>query len=661
MVDINKLRPMANAIRMLTVDAVEAAKSGHPGLPMGAADIVTTLFVHHVRVDPAHPDWPDRDRFVLSAGHGSMLLYALYHLLGYEDFPIGALRRFRQLGSVAAGHPEYGHGRGIETTTGPLGQGLATAVGMALGERIMNAEFGDEVVNHRTFVLASDGDLMEGVSHEAASIAGHLKLHKLTIIYDDNEISIDGPTSLSESGDAVARFQAAGWAAERIDGHDASEIDAALARAAVSDKPTLIAARTTIGYGSPNRKATAGVHGAPLGAAEAAATRAELGWTAEPFDVPAEVRDAWRIAGLRDAHARRDWQARYDALDSDLRAEFDRRLAGDLPSELAPALASLRTQLTAEKPTLATRKASQRVLNAVNSVVPETVGGSADLTGSNNTKTDHLAPIGPGSYGGRYVHWGIREHAMAAAMNGLALHGGLIPYAGTFLTFSDYARPAIRLAALMGVRVIYVMTHDSIGLGEDGPTHQPVEHLAALRAMPGLVVIRPADALETTDAWEIALERRGPTLIALTRQNLSMIPRVEGEGNRVRRGAYKVRTTQKQAAVTLFASGSEVEIAMDAARKLETMSILAEVVSVPSMELFAQEDPDYRAAVIGDAALKVGIEAAVRQGWDALIGHDGLFVGMTGFGASAPYQELYEHFGITATRVVEAVRERLGF
>ncbi len=660
MVDAEKLKPMANAIRMLAVDAVEAANSGHPGLPMGAADIVTTLFVHHINVDPAHPEWPNRDRFVLSAGHGSMLLYALYHLLGFEDFPIDELKRFRQLGSRTAGHPEYGHGRGIETTTGPLGQGLATAVGMALGERILNAEYGDDIVDHRTFVLASDGDLMEGISHEAISLAGHLKLNKLTVIFDDNGISIDGPTSLSESGDVIQRFEAAGWAAERIDGHDAAAIDAALKRAAISDKPTLIAAKTQIGFGSPNKANSSKAHGSPLGAAEVAATREALGWTAAPFEVPEEIRDSWRIAGLRAAQSHREWRQHFDAMDAEERATFERRKRGDLPGEFAPAMAALREQLKEERPALATRKSSERILNTVNSLLPETVGGSADLTGSVNTKTDQLAGIEPGAYGGRYVHYGIREHGMAAAMNGMALEGGLIPYAGTFLTFSDYCRPAIRLSALMGLRVVYVMTHDSIGLGEDGPTHQPVEHLAALRAIPNLVTLRPCDIVETADAWEIALTHDGPTVLVLTRQNLPTLSVEPGGENRSKRGAYKIREAEDTPLATLFATGSEVEIAVDAATQLTGLGIPTDVVSVPSMDLFEEADDDYRSAIIGEAPVKVAIEAAVRFGWDQIIGRDGVFIGMKGFGASGPYKELYEHFGITPSAVVAAVRERLG-
>ncbi|ORE96563.1 transketolase [Stappia sp. 22II-S9-Z10] len=659
MVDVDKLKPMANALRMLSIDAVEAAKSGHPGLPMGAADLVTALFSRHIRIDPADPDWANRDRFVLSAGHGSMLLYSLYHLLGYEDFPIEELKRFRQLGAKTAGHPEYGHGKGIETTTGPLGQGLATAVGMALGERLLNAQFGDEIVDHRTFVLASDGDLMEGISHEAIALAGHMRLKKLTVIYDDNEISIDGPTSIAETGDVIRRFEAAGWRAERIDGHDFNAIDAALTRAAQADKPTLIAARTVIGYGSPNKAGTAGVHGSPLGTAEAAATRSQLGWNAGPFEVPEDVRDNWRITGLKSAQAHREWRTRYDAMDAEARAEFDRRLRGDMPSEFAPAMVRLRTQLLSEKPAMATRKASERALNTVNAVLPETVGGSADLTGSNNTKTDHVAPIAPGDFAGRYVHWGVREHGMAAAMNGLALHGGLLPYGGTFLCFSDYSRPAIRLAALMGIRVVHVMTHDSIGLGEDGPTHQPVEHLAALRAIPNLLVLRPADAVETAEAWEIACEYQGPSVLVLTRQNLPVLSPGPATQNRSRRGAYKVVTAPK-AEVTLYASGSELEIAVEAARMLSGEGIAADVVSVPCFELFFEQDEEYIDSIIGGATAKVAVEAAIRQGWDAFVGRKGGFVGMTGFGASGPYKELYEHFGITAKAVADEAKALLG-
>ncbi|MDQ0316983.1 transketolase [Amorphus orientalis] len=660
MIDLDKHKAMANAIRVLAIDAVEAAKSGHPGMPMGTADIATVLFSSVIKVDPSLPDWPDRDRFVLSAGHGSMLLYSVLHLLGYEDFSTEELKRFRQLGARTAGHPEYGHGAGIETTTGPLGQGISTAVGMALAERMMNARYGDDLVDHRTYVIASDGDLMEGISHEAISLAGHLRLNRLIVLYDDNQISIDGPLDLSESGDALKRFEAAGWNASRIDGHNASDILAALEAAKTSDKPTLIACRTTIGYGSPNKAGTSASHGSPLGAAEAAAARDALDWHAEPFEIPADVRDAWRIAGLRSGHARKAWEKKYQSLHPDERAEFDRQIRGDLPPSFSAAMEKLRGEIGRERPTLATRKASENVLAAVNAEIPETVGGSADLTGSNNTKTKDLEVLTADNYGGRYIHWGVREQGMAAAMNGMALHGGLIPYGGTFLVFTDYCRPAIRLAALMGVRVVYVMTHDSIGLGEDGPTHQPVEHLAALRAMPNLVVLRPADALETAEAWEIALERKeGPTLLALTRQNCPAVRGEESHGNRSKRGAYEVAASGEPAVVSLFATGSEVGLAVKAKGLLDMEGIPTRVVSVPSFELFERQSADYRGEVIGDASIKVGIEAAVRMGWDRLIGTDGIFVGMTGFGASAPYEELYEHFGITPEAVVALVKARM--
>jgi len=661
MIDLDKHTAMANAIRVLAIDAVEAAKSGHPGMPMGAADVATVLFSSVIKVDPSQPDWPDRDRFVLSAGHGSMLLYSVLHLLGYEDFPTEELKRFRQLGSRAAGHPEFGHGAGIETTTGPLGQGLSTAVGMALAERLMNARFGDELVDHFTYVLASDGDLMEGISHEAISIAGHLKLNKLIVLYDDNGISIDGKLDLSESGDALKRFEAAGWAAVRIDGHSPEDVQAALVAAQASDRPTLIACRTVIGFGSPNKAGTSASHGSPLGAAEAAATRDGFDWKAEPFDIPADVRDAWRIAGLRSGSARKEWEKHYQALDPELRADFDRRIRGDLPAGFSEAMSALRATIASDRPTMATRKASEMVLETVNAEVPETVGGSADLTGSNNTKTKSMGVISAGHFGGRYVHWGVREHGMAAAMNGMALHGGVIPYGGTFLVFSDYCRPAIRLAALMGVRSIYVMTHDSIGLGEDGPTHQPVEHLAALRAIPNLVVLRPADAMETAEAWEIALERSsGPTLLALTRQNCEPLRLEDTHGNLSKRGAYELAEANGEAAVSLFATGPEVGIAVRAKSLLDMEGIATRVVSVPSFELFERQSADYRQETIGTAPVKVGIEAAVRMGWDRLIGSDGAFIGMSGFGASAPYEELYQHFGITAEAVVAEVKARLG-
>ncbi len=651
---------MANAIRFLSMDAVEKANSGHPGLPMGAADIATVLYTRFLKHDPHNPHWADRDRFVLSAGHGSMLLYSLLYLTGYEDIGIEEIKNFRQLGSPTAGHPEYGHAAGIETTTGPLGQGFANAVGMALAERIMNAHYGDALVDHRTYVLAGDGCLMEGVSQEALSLAGHLKLSKLIVIWDDNNISIDGPVSLSDSTDQLARFAASGWNTLSCDGHDPEAIARALEVAQASDRPTLIAAKTTIGFGAPGKAGTNKVHGSPLGADEIAATRKALGWDYKPFEVPSDVLDAWRLAGLNSARKRKEWEGRLGKVDKETRAEFERRMSGELPSGFDAAIADYKKKLVADKPKVATRKSSEMALEVINGVVPETIGGSADLSGSNNTKTSQTKPIAPGSYGGRYVHYGIREHGMASAMNGMALHGGVIPYSGTFLVFSDYARPAMRLASLMGIRSIFVMTHDSIGLGEDGPTHQPVEQLAALRAIPNHLVFRPADATEAAECWQAALEsRKAPSTIALTRQNLPAV-RTEFESeNLSARGAYELMAADGDAAVTIFATGSEVEIALGARTLLQAHGHPTRVVSVPCFELFDAQPDSYQDAVIGDAPIRVAVEAGIRQGWDRFIGSDGLFVGMHGFGASGPYEALYKHFGITAQAVAEAAEKRL--
>ena len=651
---------MATAIRVLAMDAVEKAKSGHPGLPMGVADIATVLFAKHLKFDAADPHWPDRDRFVLSAGHGSMLLYSLLYLTGYADMPLDELKRFRQLGSKTAGHPEYGHAAGIETTTGPLGQGLGNAVGMAIAERLLNAQFGDALVDHRTYVLASDGDLMEGISHEAIALAGHLKLNRLIVIFDDNSVTIDGPISLSDSTDQVKRVEASGWRATRIDGHDPAAIDRALTEAKTSDRPVLIAAKTVIGKGAPKKAGTASSHGSPLGAEEIAGARAAYGWTHEPFVVPREIVDAWRIVGARGKDGREAWGKRLAGADASLRREFERRIAAKLPPTLDEAILTLKRGYAENPVTVATRKASELALDAINAALPETVGGSADLTPSNNTKSKGLDDVAPGKWSGRYIHFGIREHGMAAAMNGMALHGGLIPYGGTFLIFSDYCRPAIRLAALMGTGVVFVMTHDSIGLGEDGPTHQPVEQLAALRAIPNLRVYRPADAVETAECWQLALHARDrPSLIALTRQNLAPARLAYAEENLCSRGAYEVAPAAGEAAVSLFATGSEVGIAIEAKRLLGERGIAARVVSVPCFDRFFEQDESYRTATIGSASVRVGIEAAVRQGWDPIIGTDGIFIGMTGFGASAPYEHLYPHFGITASAVVDQVARRL--
>ncbi len=652
---------MANAIRALAMDAVEQANSGHPGMPMGMADVATVLFTRFLKFDPQSVDWPDRDRFVLSAGHGSMLIYAVLHLLGYEAMTIDEIKRFRQLGSRTPGHPEFGHTPGIETTTGPLGQGLATAVGMAIAERHLNAVFGDDLVDHHTYVLASDGDLMEGISHEAISLAGHLKLSRLIVLFDSNDISIDGPLSLAESGDQRARFAAAGWHTAAVDGHDPEAVSKAIEAARASDRPCFIACRTTIGYGAPNKQGTAATHGSALGAEEVAAARNELGWPHPPFEIPAEIRDAWRIAGLRSGQARRAWEKRLEETDQELRAEFKRRMRGDLTVGFGPAIRDLKARLAKEKPEVASRKASQTALEVINDALPETVGGSADLTGSNNTQSKGLPVLSAGNYGGRFVHYGVREHGMAAAMNGMALHGGVIPYSGTFLVFSDYCRPAIRLAALMGRRVIHVMTHDSIGLGEDGPTHQPVEHLASLRAVPNLLVFRPADATETAECWQCALDQRTrPSVIALSRQNLPALRTQFDEENSCARGAYEIAPATGEARATLFASGSEVAIAMEARKQLEADGVPTRVVSVPCFELFAEQPQEYRRAIVETTSVRVAIEAAVPMGWDRFLGaREGAFIGMNGFGASAPYKDLYAEFGITASAVVKAARKQL--
>ncbi len=652
---------MANAIRALAMDAVEQAKSGHPGMPMGMADVATVLFTRFLKFDPADPAWPDRDRFVLSAGHGSMLIYALLYLTGYPAMTIEQIKRFRQLGSITAGHPEYGHTPGVETTTGPLGQGLANAVGMAIAERHLAAEFGG-VVDHKTYVIASDGDLMEGISQEAIALAGHLKLNRLIVLFDDNGISIDGALSLADSVDQVKRFEAAGWTASRVDGHDQAAIAAALEKAQGSDKPVLIACKTTIGFGAPTKAGKASSHGSPLGADEIKGARETLGWTHAPFEIPADILAAWRKAGERSKGAHAEWSQRLVTLDASKRTEFERRMSGELPkAAFAAAVAAVEQSLAAAPKEIATRTACEFALESLIPAVPDMIGGSADLTGSNNTRTKSMKAMSAADYSGRFIHYGVREHGMAAAMNGMALHGGIIPYSGTFLVFSDYCRPAIRLAALMGKRVIHIMTHDSIGLGEDGPTHQPVEQLAALRAIPNLLVFRPCDAVETVECWQLALEAKNrPSVLALTRQNLPQLSRNFLDSNRCAAGAYEIAPADGKADVSIFATGSEVAIAVEGQKLLAARGVSARVVSVPCFELLMEAPEAARRAVIGDAKVKVGVEAAVRQGWDAIIGSDGAFVGMTGFGASAPYRDLYKHFGVTPEAVAEAALSKLG-
>jgi transketolase len=648
---------MANAIRALSMDAVEKANSGHPGMPMGMADVATVLFTRFLKFDPKHPHWPDRDRFILSAGHGSMLLYSVLHLTGYADMTLDELKNFRQWGSKTAGHPEHGHASGIETTTGPLGQGIANSVGFALAERILNARFGDDIVNHHTYVICGDGCLMEGVSQEAISLAGHLKLNKLIVLWDHNSITIDGSTDLSTSDDHLARFRASGWITEEVDGHDAVAVERALAAAKKNDRPTLIACKTVIGFGAPTKAGTSATHGSPLGKDEIAGARKELGWSYPPFEVPAEIRDAWSKAGSRGAADFDAWTKRHDA--NGKKAEFDRVMAGELPATFASTINDLKNTIAGEAKKQATRQSSQQVLEALVPVMPELLGGSADLTGSNNTKVKNAKAMVAGAYGGNYVNYGIREHGMAAAMNGLALHGGVIPFGGTFLTFTDYCRPSIRLSALMRQRVVYVMTHDSIGLGEDGPTHQPVEHLAALRAIPDLLVFRPCDTMETAECWALALSTKDhPSILALTRQPLPLLRADAAVANHSARGGYVIRPAEGDRKVTILASGSEVEIAVAARDKLQAEGIGTAVVSLPCWELFDQQPESYRREVLGDG-VRIAIEAATGFGWERYLGHKGAFIGMKGFGASAPIGELYKHFGITAEAAVEAAKARL--
>jgi transketolase len=653
-------KDMANAIRALSIDAVEAAKSGHPGMPMGMADVATVLFSRFLKFDPRNPKWPDRDRFVLSAGHGSMLLYSLLHLTGYKDITIEDIKRFRQLGSPCAGHPEYGHGAGVETTTGPLGQGIATAVGMAMAERLVAARFGHDLTNHHTFVIASDGDLMEGISHEAISLAGHLKLSRLIVLFDDNGISIDGPLSLAESGDQVARFEAAGWSASRVDGHDPEAIAAAIESAMASERPSLIACRTIIGYGAPKKQGTASSHGSPLGAEEAAGAKAALGWTHAPFVIPDDIRAAWASAGARSHGEYEAWLARFTAADKSVKEDFERAMEGGIDASVWTALTQYRKALTEKPVTVATRKASEMALEVINPLLPEAIGGSADLTGSNNTRTKGMEAVEADDFRGRFIHYGVREHGMAAAMNGMALHGGVIPYSGTFLVFADYCRPSIRLAALMEKRVIHVMTHDSIGLGEDGPTHQPVEHLASLRVIPNLNVFRPADAVETAECWEIALRtEKTPSVIALSRQNLPQVRLKHTDENRSARGAYVLSPAAAKHHVTIIATGSEVMLALEAQRQLEAQGIGASVVSMPCMDIFAAEPSSYQDRTIDPKTVRIAVEAGSRLSWDRWIGRDGAFVGMNSFGASAPYEALYKNFNITVDHIVRAARQRL--
>ncbi len=658
----HEIRKLANTIRMLSLDAVETAKSGHPGLPLGMADVATVLFSRFLKFNAREPGWPDRDRFVLSAGHGSMLLYSLLWLTGYPEITIEDLEHFRKVGSPTAGHPEHGDLPGIETTTGPLGQGIANAVGMALAERILNARFGDDLVSHKTYVIASDGDLMEGISHEAIGLAGHLKLSNLIVLWDDNNITIDGALSLSSSADQRKRFEAEGWTTDTCDGHDAADIFRALTKAQSADRPVLIACRTIIGFGMPGRQGTQKAHSDAPGAEIVAGTRKELGWDYPPFIVPDDLRNQWRAIGTLGVAAYEDWTDRKAA--SKRAQEFDDTINDVIPASLSPALVKLKEQLSSEKPKAGTRKMSEKALDVINGELQNTIGGSADLTPSNNTRSKGMVAVSPGDFNGRYVHYGIREHGMAAAMNGMALHGGIIPYGGTFLVFSDYCRPAIRLAAIMGIRVIFVMTHDSIGVGEDGPTHQPVEHLAALRAIPNLKVFRPADGVETAECWDLAInDTRQPSLLAFSRQDVPTLREAHTSENMSAKGAYEL-LGDPNAKVTFLATGTEVSLAVEAAVRLKAEGIGARVVSMPCWKLFEDQPEDYRKKTLGPGTVKVAIEAAARQGWDRYIGSEllgdgGAFIGMHSFGASGPYKDVYAKFGITADAAVAAAKKLL--
>ncbi len=652
-------KKMADAVRFLAVDAVKNANCGHPGMPMGAADFATVLFSKFLKIDPKAPDWQDRDRLVLSAGHGSMLLYAIHHLIGYKDMTIDQIRNFRQLNSVTPGHPEYGHTLGIETTTGPLGQGISTAVGMAIAERILNSRFGDEIVDHHTYVIASDGDLMEGISHEAIGLAGHLGLSKLIVLYDSNNISIDGSLDLSDSTDQSKRFEASGWSTREIDGHDHAQIEDAIAQELKTDTPSLIVCKTTIGYGSPDKAGTSASHGAPLNQEEIDNMRNNLQWTHGPFEIPTDLKDAWRLVGLKNTRKRKDWEERLSKIDDKKKVKFLHAINGDISDLVTKNIQDLKEKYSSESPKLATRQSSQQVLEIINPIIEEMIGGSADLTPSNNTKTKDINPISKNNFNGRFIHYGIREHGMAAAMNGMALHKGIIPYSGTFLIFSDYCRPSIRLAALMGIKVIHVMTHDSIGVGEDGPTHQPVEQIPSLRSIPNLNVFRPGDATEVAECWEIAIKSNRPTVIALSRQGCEHFRDTFERSNKCELGGYEIGSVSKKPDVCIISTGSEVSIALDVKKELEKKGTVCKVISMPSFELFEKQSDDYKKTLLETNGIRIGIEASVGTGWEKYLGDKGYFIGMKSFGASAPASDLYEHFEINKENVLRVIKENL--
>ena len=655
-----KLKDLSNAIRFLSIDAVQKANSGHPGMPMGMADVATVLFKYYLRFNPKNPKWLNRDRFILSAGHGSMLLYSLLYLLGYKKIKIEDIKNFRQLNSICAGHPEYEEGSGIETTTGPLGQGLANSVGMAIAQEIFQKRFGSDIVNNKTFVFASDGDLMEGISHEAMSLAGHLNLKNLIVFFDNNKISIDGPTSLSVSDNYKKRFEGYGWSFQEINGHNFKQISGAIKKATKSKKPTVISCKTIIGFGSPNKSGKASSHGSPLGDDEVKLVRKKLGWKHQPFEIPSDIMNSWREIGLKGEELETKWKNILDKKDKKIKEEVERLAKGDLPLSLDQILGDEKLNFFQTKPKMATRQCSSSVIKTITNILPELIGGSADLSGSNNTKTENSKVITSKNFSGNYIHYGVREHAMGGAMNGIALYGGLIPFGGTFLIFSDYLKPSLRLSALMKLRVIYVFSHDSIGLGEDGPTHQPVEHLESLRAIPNLNVFRPADINETIECWEIALKsKNNPSAIALSRQKLPYVSEHNSGENMSAKGAYVLKKTSDNPNITLIASGSEVEIALEAQEKLKVLNINSKVISVPCFDLFDKQSKDYKEQLLGANTFKISIEASNESGWKSVVGKDGVTLGMTTFGKSAPYKDIYQLFNLTSDEIVKIVKAKL--
>jgi len=656
----NLLKELSNTIRFLSIDAIEKANSGHPGMPMGMADVATVLFKYYLRFNPKNPGWINRDRFVLSAGHGSMLLYSLLYLTGYKSISLKNIQNFRQLNSICAGHPEYKKNSGIETTTGPLGQGLSNAVGMAIAEEILKKKFGSNLINHKTYVVASDGDLMEGISHEAMSLAGHLKLKNLVVFFDNNKISIDGSTKLTVSDNYKKRFESYGWSFQEVNGHNEKQISRAIKNTLKSKKPSLISCKTIIGYGSPNKSGKESSHGAALGNKEVHLVRKKLKWKYGPFEIPKKMLSEWRKIGKRGNLQERKWKSIYNKKGKKIKDEFTRLINGKLPKNLDKIIEKEKRRFFDSKPTLASRKSSASVLEAITNNLPELVGGSADLSGSNNTKTKHSKIIKPSNFKGNYIHYGVREHAMGGIMNGMALHGGIIPYGGTFLIFSDYCKPSLRLSAFMGLKVIYIFSHDSIGLGEDGPTHQPIEHLFQLRATPNLNVFRPADTIETLECWEIALKSSSnSSVIALSRQKLPFVTKIFSKKNMSKLGAYEIIKTMTVPDVTLIASGSEVQIAIEAQKKLKNININSKVVSMPCQELFDKQSKEYREKIIDKESIKISIEAGSVFGWEKYVGPNGISLGMKSFGKSAPYKKIYEHFNLTSDNIVKLSRKML--